>query len=1795
MLLQNPSRGKPLHEYAALKPGGTVLSHYGLDSSQFNAICAVTDDTVLVPSGKFLLVINTRTGEMESLEGPAGGAMGAAAVHPSRDFFIVGERSPETAQLLVYAWPSRELVGQFTGDGCSVGYAACCFDRAGTRVATVAAAPDYTLAVWDWETRTMVLRSKAFSTDVYTVRFSAFNNSLLVTGGSGHVKFWVTADTFTGMKLQGTLGKFGRLEISNVTGFAMLSDAKVLSGTESGCLLLWEGDLVKCRFVRRLSGEHHDPCHDGAIHAVELVHDSKTVVTFGADGWIRYWSRSELDQAEGDGVPPTYAPHCLAEVLAVPCAELRSVTLDPSGTRWVMLTSTGAITTSRLLSLEECSADAGRGDRTVTTAQPSYPPLLFNGGGITCCAASPVAHLVVTGGEDGVVRLVDYLTGSELTSIHWPRGLEGDSAPGERTAAVTSVAFLKTDASHAHLVVGFGDGTVRLLELSTSGHPSRPTHRFEPHGQWKPHASNLFAIALDAAERNLCTVARDGTAFFFTVDRSFRELAPVGFCRLPISSPTCADWDEAGVGCLVGFASGEVLSIRAPTLSDVTPEVSFEFSCQYTLLGIRQRRVPPLTLEDNSDELEEDILEVKDEGPWPVTVLRTMADGSLVIGCAKEELLYCYHGTVRYPGALSLPPLPPTGVEPPDYVEDPGENLCYLGLVPQDAFISPSCRELLVVCRGAQVVVRESASPEGLCSAFAAVSLLACAHDSTAGNVTGAMASFDGALVITTGTDGLIVTQVRPGHAQPEVAATAPVTLAAAAEIVAAAPPRPPTAEPPALSIQEQKEADDEAKAAAVRAEKRGEFLTRAFELQERHVALAAANAALPATARVAPDEMRLDATLETKLAAERKRRVTDARQEYAVDSAREHLRTTKLRNRFIDTLLHDRFLVNAFRGGFSVASFRTADSSTAITQLQANISSLEASDGSESEDVEEEGKVEMEGVLQRPARAGMREPVTGTSDRRAGRGAAGFDDGPPPTAEEDQQPATDGTAVSADFAPAASASRSTAPAASSVKFKSTTSTTVKQRLQRADERHEERSERRNGYAALLATAPDPLEDDALLARLEKTDLAERGECVMRTDPKYKGHRDFRPTATGKLRRMIALETFLVTKRSEFNERLLAMRDRKREVLEALNGIGARIRELDDGSGERGARAEPLAMSEEEEPEKALKVDRAGLDAFAKRKTMDKLREEEAKKAQRGFGADLAEAPQATRNPSMSMSKSALDRDTSASSRRNTAGARADSRSKGGSRTHSKLSRGSRASTVFLSAANRDRLEVEMRAKLENIKLSQLEDEELAMRREQLTSERRRLVAQADDVMHRFDDELYELFSQHSSVDADLCLGDAHLVLLFREYKMLLVFRNRDGDLRRKLHAAKEGRAATDRAIQSLQQQLKDNDAVLAGLQDRLKAHRRDAEAYIQEVAPADRAAYLLKIFNRHIKRRKHADDEEDNDDITSDDEDDELGDYDDIGEELCPPNCDVAVWERVLALREIRLDISDEITDTRRGHDEEQKRLEQSRTALDAYVASVKESLARIEELGHEKRRQLNMLSTVVPLRCSQVKCLEEDGTVPAALWDKSVVTLSDAELSRLSSRIVELAVQKVDRRGEIAGMTAELQRLQVEKAEVHKVHAHWQAQVHEVMMLKFGRLVDLEMLESCGTSHRIESKRDELRQTEMMWDREVRKQENRIAALRDELQKNLLRNTHILQDLGDHEGDRQAAERALAKASASAVDKFHGSRLASKADRENLRELVAAQQEEMDALNAEIVMLNRKGGHAYSPAATY
>jgi WD40 repeat protein len=451
---------------------------FGFDlSRRYNAI-PVNENIVFVTDGNYAFFLDLISGAEQLLTGHASGIT-CCAVHPNGEYAALGE-SGKNPNLLIYHYPSCRLYRMLKG-GTESAFTALNFSPDGKMLAAVGTFPDYTLTVWDWEKENLILRAKAFSQDIYRVTFSDKLGGRLTTGGVGHIRFWEMARTFTGLKLQGEIGKFGNIEISDTSGYAMFPDGKVLSGSESGSLLLWEDSLVKCEFDRQ-GGKR---CHKGMVEVVFLSgHD---IITAGRDGVIRVWDFTTIDTAETED---TSNPIDLAMKFKLRVAKGASVkSMHRVGAGYLVVDQNGALWRVDL------------DNKTVMLIQH------YHAGAVRAAAFSPKAPLFVTGGDDGYVRLWNIVDRSLVGELHFE-------------AAVTRIVWvgLDTDREGLTLYVGFADGCMRVLLCSAQGLVLK-----QP---LKPHTSAVRDIVISSLSNTVATTGDDGALFFF---RAEAALVPLGF------------------------------------------------------------------------------------------------------------------------------------------------------------------------------------------------------------------------------------------------------------------------------------------------------------------------------------------------------------------------------------------------------------------------------------------------------------------------------------------------------------------------------------------------------------------------------------------------------------------------------------------------------------------------------------------------------------------------------------------------------------------------------------------------------------------------------------------------------------------------------------------------------------------------------------------------------------------------------------------------------------------------------------------------------------------------------------------------------------------------------------------------------------------------------------------------------------------------------------------------------------------------------------------------------------------
>eukprot|EP00892_Ulva_mutabilis_P004788 jgi/Ulvmu1/2681/UM014_0137.1 len=263
-----------------------------------NSAQRIGPSKLAIHTGNFVITYDYSSQQMVYNMGRDGGGIGAIAVHPEQTYIAIAEQCKHRApNVYIHQLVSDNLEDPHSvlESGTERGYSAAAFSRDGELLATVGSSPDFMLTIWNWREASVILRYKAFSQEVYNVRFSPYFDGTLITSGTGHICMWKMAKTFTGLKLKGLLGKFGHVELSDVCAFLEFPDGKILSSTETGQLLLWTGNMIKAVLMRK----GRTTCHDGNVEVLQLHQSGSLVVSAGQDGFIRTWDASKVHQPSG--------------------------------------------------------------------------------------------------------------------------------------------------------------------------------------------------------------------------------------------------------------------------------------------------------------------------------------------------------------------------------------------------------------------------------------------------------------------------------------------------------------------------------------------------------------------------------------------------------------------------------------------------------------------------------------------------------------------------------------------------------------------------------------------------------------------------------------------------------------------------------------------------------------------------------------------------------------------------------------------------------------------------------------------------------------------------------------------------------------------------------------------------------------------------------------------------------------------------------------------------------------------------------------------------------------------------------------------------------------------------------------------------------------------------------------------------------------------------------------------------------------------------------------------------------
>ncbi|XP_040053049.2 cilia- and flagella-associated protein 44 [Gasterosteus aculeatus] len=1681
------------------------LSHsFGYDSGRRGNLQLLDDRTLIFIAGNLLVLLDVSTKEQRYLRSCSGGGIGSITAHPSKEYFVVAEKGKQP-DIIVYEYPSLRPFCILRG-GTERAYSFVDFNPDGSLLASVGGAPDYMLTLWDWRKEKVLLSCKAVSQEVYRVSFSPYNPGMLTSSGSGHIKFWQTASTFTGLKLQGLIGHFGKTAATDIEGFVELPDGKVVSGSDWGNLLLWDGNGIKVEICRREGRS----CHAGTVQPFAL--EDGQLMTMGSDGAVRGWDFESIDSADSNSDGSRFELEPMNEMVVGHNVCLSSLVRSSLPDSFV------------------CFAQDSRGaiwklDFSFTYTTPDPECLFtFHAGAIQGLDVSRKSHLMATTALDRSVKVFDFLAKRELTSSRF-----------NQDGTALSWAPPLVNESGSLLVVGFEDGVVRLLELYdpqrlhvVTGRSPDADAKLRLKQAFKPHYGHVTAIAYERNGEILATGSSDSTVFFFSVGEKYN---PIGFVHVPgpVQALEWSPHSHSESRLLILCQSGHVVEVHSPDPEAQRPTETFQLpdlpSLYFRFRSIKSQIQREETIaqlqemkkrkkkerEEKMKELDQEEKEKEEEEedlpaiyipnpPCPLYCGFYSQPGQFWLSMGGFDSGFLYH--CKFSEKQD---------QDPDQRQDEPFDFLPVHNTDDDPIrsVTFSSNGQLLLCGMHSGFIRVyplQPGDTGLTSmqAYWALSV----HDNQYGHLRHIRCSYDDHFVLTAGEDGNIFSfsllppeELEKGLQRKRARVPSPrvglenESLAQDIE------------DPAAYSIETAKQKLENDRLRREAGLKMAAKHKKLAELQKKFKQLLNDNQSLPEHVRLKPAELQLERRFSEQAERVKAQRVREVRKQMGWEEERCSIALSKLQDCFKDSLEANMVTVVAFNTDHRVSTYRLPARAEAPSQLR-----------------------------------DQRRPSCLSGDKAAG----------PECRKSRVEPAKDSSILEKEEMLRRPQSR---PAV--IKLTNRQIERLRKAAERAEQARAKIEKRKLEWAQLYAEKPnkdceDPQDVQAIREAKENI-----GDRKLKSDKDFTVPKHLRMNAERKRAELIGLEEKIFEKQTEMNRRIVALRDSKVHLVSQLHAQTQQVHSVQQRLPAHLHRPPPAlpAMLPEETPEKRLQYSNVTL------KRYKALMEQRFQTIEQEGATHLLEQLE------------------------NEMEAEEDESGKEGTPS---------------TSGSSGTLEEEEMAEEEGPELSELEEE---LRREEeitLLHEQDCLLEQMQSSVCQFDAELMLLRHQKLRLNWELKMADLRQLTLYQELLFLKDFERREDGLQEILNGRikEEGKITSE--LEELHEQLHQKQKDIAKLQER----ETGLIAVLHSMLGKDNQfeEFLTKIFKKKIKRVKKkqqtgSDEEEEDSDEDDDWDDDDGSDHDNdsdvegsaLDDSVCPQGCELELFENTLQLRERRLDLEELLAEEKKSAEALKKECDTLSKKEKLMKTSRKAAENDLELINREKQQKMNELEVVVPLRLHQIKFVL-NGSVPSDLSPALVVDVM--EISRLQERIKQLQAEKSQQRDLYCEARKHHVKLIHDRRDVNAEIQVLEERCNQLMMLKFGRLVDLEALQTLSGNRALEQLKQEKLIREAGYAKEIRQWDMKVEEAQEALMEVTRCNTELLFCKTNLLDKKKQLEQNIDARQKKLDRTFEDSRR--RVDKEDIRKLqvlVRSQSQQAEALRREIVLLSRQGGHVLPP----
>jgi len=376
---------------------------FGLKSGVNGNICYHDEQTIVYPSGANCILYNIDQKVQKFIPGTdKSEGMTALAVSPNRRYVAIAEKL-EKPTITIYDLHSlRKRKVLTSADVASNEYVSLAFSPDSKYLVAQGGKPDYTLLYWTWEKSKVMAVTKTSNPQtnppVYQVSFNPQDNTQLCVVGNGIFKNYRYSE--------GNLKTFNiqKVEPQNYLCHAWVSEERVIVGTDSGRLMLFEAGEMKHEF--NLADKEKKPGEEdqvsGPPQISAIVSYSKGFACACGPGVVHLFEKTDdkdfFKKAREIKIPQDLNS---ADPSKAQQQMINSLTVSPSEETLVASTDL-----NQLYYITLSSADIGKGDQAsfeVLAQSFHYGQVM----GLDVCARKP---LIATCSMDKSVRVWNYET-----------------------------------------------------------------------------------------------------------------------------------------------------------------------------------------------------------------------------------------------------------------------------------------------------------------------------------------------------------------------------------------------------------------------------------------------------------------------------------------------------------------------------------------------------------------------------------------------------------------------------------------------------------------------------------------------------------------------------------------------------------------------------------------------------------------------------------------------------------------------------------------------------------------------------------------------------------------------------------------------------------------------------------------------------------------------------------------------------------------------------------------------------------------------------------------------------------------------------------------------------------------------------------------------------------------------------------------------------------------------------------------------------------------------------------------